>query len=86
MEALAGIAGLGSIVCAILTLIKIFQDKEKNGVLHGILGIIFCLWAFIWGWINSGRYGNQKVMIIWTICIVIYFVAGGAAFASALNG
>ncbi len=66
---------LVALVCGILTLIKIFQDKEKNGVLHGIIGIVTCgIWALIWGWINTGRYGNKNVMLAWTACIVVNLI------------
>jgi hypothetical protein len=85
MQILASIALLVIVVCWVMTLIKIFQDKEKNGVLHGVLGILFCLWAFIWGWINTGRFGNKQIMLIWTVALVVYFVAGGASMASAMS-
>ncbi len=67
--------GLVMFVCFILTLIKIFQDKEKNGVLHGIIGIVTCgIWALIWGWINSARYGNKNIMLLWTACVVVNII------------
>ena len=69
------VIGIVSLVCAVMTLIKIFQDKANNGVLHGVIGIVTCgLWAFIWGWINNARFGNKKIMLIWTACIVANLV------------
>jgi hypothetical protein len=66
---LASLASLVSLVCWIFVLIKMFPAK---GPLHGILGIICVLYAFIWGWQNSGKYENMRnVMIAWTIAIVI---------------
>ena len=62
------VASLVSLVCWIITLVKIF--KSENGVLHGIIGIICGLWAFIWGWMKAGEMDNQKIMLIWTIAII----------------
>lgn len=44
----------------------------------GILGIITCgLWAFIWGWINAGKYSLTKIMLIWTASYVLIGVGYG---------
>src|SRR3954462_14468662 len=60
---LAGIVvGIGSLVCFIIVLIKLFQQK---GALHGILGIICGLYTFVWGWIESTRLGKKKFMPLW---------------------
>ncbi|MEO0948596.1 MAG: hypothetical protein AAFY11_10730 [Cyanobacteria bacterium J06641_5] len=77
MAALLGIssllANLGSLVCAILVLIKLFQAK---GVLWGIFGVFCGIYAFIWGWINVSKNNNQLVMIAWSACIVVAILAG----------
>jgi hypothetical protein len=75
---LAVIAGLTSLVCFILVLIKLFQEK---GVLHGILGIICSLYPFIWGWIHATRLDIRNIMIIWSIAIVVGMIANGASQA-----
>lgn len=63
--------GIGSLVCWIMTLIKMFQDEEKGGVGSGIVGVICGLWAFIWGWQNHARHeGHKKIMMIWTGCFL----------------
>jgi hypothetical protein len=76
---LALVCLLGSIICWIIVLIKMFQNA---GALHGILGLICSLWAFIWGWMNSGKLGIRNIMLIWTALIILYTVlmiaAGGA--------
>ena len=64
---LALIAGLVSLGCFIMVVIKLFQEK---GVLHGILGIICSLYTFIWGWMNVDRLNIRNIMIIWSACIV----------------
>lgn len=42
-----------------------------EGALKGILGIICSLYAFIWGWMNAGRFNLQNIMYGWTACIVL---------------
>ena len=64
---------LGCIICLVMVVIKMFQDA---GPLHGILGIIWGLYAFIWGWINSDRLGIRNIMLIWTLLIVVSIVLG----------
>ena len=64
-------AGAISVVCWIIVLIRMF----KEGVLKGILGLICGLYAFIWGWMNSGS-GLKNVMLLWTLAIIIGAVAG----------
>jgi hypothetical protein len=65
------VVSLGSLVCLIMVLIKMFPAE---GTLKGILGIICSLYAFIWGWINKDRYGLKNVMIVWTALIVVAIV------------
>ena len=70
---LAYLCLLGCFICAIMVLVKLFQEK---GVLHGILGLICGLYTFIWGWINSGRLGIRNIMLIWTLLIILYMILG----------
>lgn len=71
MQILGLLLWLGCIVCFIIVLIKLFQDK---GVLHGILGFICGLYTFIWGWMNATRLGIKNIMIIWTLLILLSIV------------
>lgn len=64
---------IGSIICWIIVLIKIFQN---DGPLKGILGLICGLFAFIWGWMNANRLGIKNIMMIWTVLLVIYLILG----------
>ena len=64
-------ASIGSLVCLILVLLKLFPDK---GVGWGIFGIICGLYTFIWGWQNAERHGIQQIMMIWTACFVASIV------------
>ena len=71
--------GIGSLICFIIVLIKLFQNE---GALKGILGLICSLYTFVWGWMNASRLNIKNIMIIWTILIVIGVIiqiaAGGA--------
>lgn len=64
-----------SLVCLILTLVKMFQNNETTMGIICIVALLFCglgiLITFIIGWINASRWQNQQVMIVWTCCIVV---------------
>ena len=64
---------LGSIVCWILVVIKMFQNA---GALHGILGILCSLYALIWGWLNASKLNIRNLMLIWTLLIIVYLILG----------
>ncbi len=78
LSILSMIIGLGSLVCFIMVLIKLFQEK---GVLHGILGLICSLYTFIWGWINASRLGIYTIMLIWSGLIVLSIIFNVGAMA-----
>ena len=66
------ITDLGCLICLIIVLIKQFQNA---GVVHGIIGIITCgIWAFIWGWMNSGKLNLRNIMLIWTLLIIVSMI------------
>jgi hypothetical protein len=69
------------VVCWVMVLIKMF----KESILMGILGLLCTLWAFIWGWINAGKNKQQKIMIIWTVAMLISGFANTAMIMSQLN-
>ena len=85
MEVVVGgfalIVGLVSLVCWIWTIVRAFQEGETAS---GILSI--CpLVGFIIGRINSGSWNHTKVMIVWSICIVINILLN-VALAGVLGG
>lgn len=59
---------LANLVFFIIVLIKLFK---KEGPLLGIVGLIFGIVTFIWGWIKHKQLELTKVMIIWTVTIVL---------------
>jgi hypothetical protein len=67
---------LGSLVCFVMVLIKLFQEK---GALHGIMGLICGLYTFVWGWIHNARLGIKKIMMIWTVLLIVGMVLQGVA-------
>ena len=79
---LAYICWIGSLVCWIIVLVKIFQDS----IGLGILGILCGLFAFIYGWVKVGEDGIKKVMIVWTVLwlasIPLYALAAAGAAAA----
>jgi hypothetical protein len=80
------VGGIGSLICLILVLMKMFPAE---GALKGILGIICSLYAFIWGWMNASRFNLKNVMLGWTGCIVLSIIGGaisGAGTAASLEG
>ena len=62
---------LAAIIIQIIVVVKIFQNE---GALKGILGLICGLYAFIWGWMNAGKYNIRNLMMIWTVLIIISII------------
>jgi hypothetical protein len=82
MQILYYLAVLGSLVCYVMVLIKMFPAE---GPLKGILALICGLYAFVWGWMNAGRFGLKNVMLGWTVCILLTMVLGGLVMGSAFS-
>jgi hypothetical protein len=76
LSILALVASLGSLICFIIVLVKMFQNA---GALQGILGLICGLWCFIWGWMNAGKLGIKNIMLIWTVLILLSIVLNVAS-------
>jgi hypothetical protein len=82
LQILSLLCSAGSLVCMIIILIPLFQEK---GALHGILGIICGLYTFIWGWMNATRLGKKQIMIIWTALIIGSIVLNTLAVSAATS-
>jgi hypothetical protein len=67
LSLLSIVTGIGSLVCFIMVLIKLFPDK---GIGWGIFGVICSIYTFIWGWQNAERLGIQQIMQLWTGLII----------------
>lgn len=59
------------IIVQILVVIKMFQNA---GALHGILGLLCGLYAFVWGWMNATKLNIRNLMLIWTVLLILYFI------------
>ena len=66
------VSGLGSLICMIIVLRKLFSQE---GTLKGLLGLFCALYAYAWGWINQREHHLMDVMFIWTISILLGIVA-----------
>lgn len=78
IQGLNGLLGLGSLICAILVLIRLYN---ANGTGSMLLGLICTLYLFIWGWQNAERYGFAPQMRAWklfllgqVLCVGLFFV------------
>ncbi len=71
LSLLAVVIGLGSLVCWIMVLIKLFKAE---GPLYGILGIICGLYALVWGWMNADKQNIRQLMMIWTALFILGLV------------
>ncbi len=66
---LSSVLALCSLGCLIYMLVRLAHEK---GALHALLGFLFPIYPFFWGWVNAGRLGIVDVMGFWTAVIVIY--------------
>jgi len=60
-----------SFVFFIIVLVKLFKNE---GILKGILGFIFGIYAFIWGWLKHKELDLTKVMVLWSVFTVASIV------------
>ena len=68
---LAMACGIGSLICLILVLIKLFPAE---GPVKGVLGIICGIYTFVWGWQNADRFNLRQIVQIWTVVIIASIV------------
>jgi peptidoglycan biosynthesis protein MviN/MurJ (putative lipid II flippase) len=68
---MSNLAGLVGWVAGLWMVVKLFQ---KKGVLHGILGLIFIIYPFIWGLIHFKEEDIKKPMTVWLIAIGVGIV------------
>ena len=80
MAILVWLVFVAMIVAQIMVVVKMFQNA---GVVHGILGLICGLYAYIWGWMNSGKLGLRNLMLIWTVLIILFVIL--SATTGAMN-
>jgi len=54
-----------------VVLIKLFKTE---GALKGILGFLCGLYTFIWGWLKHRELQMTKLMMVWSVILVIFMV------------
>ena len=60
------------IVSLIILISVLIKQFKYGGVLHGIIGLITGgMWTFIWGWLKNKNFKLTKVMILWTLFLLI---------------
>ena len=77
---LAFVFGVGSFVCYILVLIKMFQHNQ-TGLGVACIVLLFCcgiggLIAFIFGWVKAREWGITNLMTVWTVFFALNLVSG----------
>ena len=76
-QILYSLAGIGILVCFILVLVQMFK-RGQLGIGIACIVLAFCgigfLVAFILGWIRHREWGLTKVMLVWTVCIILSIV------------
>jgi len=86
LQLLILIIGVVAFICFILVAMPIFRQSVALGILYVIVAIVTCgIGALIWGWVKAKEYGLQKVMTIWTICVVLNLILGTATITVAGN-
>lgn len=74
LTGLSVILSIGSLICFIMIVVKMFQNSDQTLGIISLVGLLLCglgaLVAFVMGWVNSGKYNAQQIMLIWTGCIV----------------
>ena len=65
--------GVGSLVCFIMVIVKMFQN-DATGLAIASLLLLLCgigaLVAFVYGWVKAAEWGITNVMLAWTGCFV----------------
>lgn len=60
------LAGLVAWIAGLWMIVKLFQ---KKGFFHGLLGLIFIIYPFIWGLIHFKEEDIKKPMTLWLVAI-----------------
>lgn len=78
------------LTCLVMVIVKMFQKGETTfGTVCAVLSFCFgigALIAFVYGWMKSSEWGLTKVMIAWTVSLVlIVFLVVALVVVIALN-
>jgi hypothetical protein len=76
---LSGIGFVGSLVCFLIVIVKMFQKGSTGMAILCLLLVLCCfggLIAFILGWVKNKEWDIRTVMLVWTVCIIFGIVGG----------
>jgi hypothetical protein len=82
MQIVSYVFALGQLICFIIVLVKLFQQK---GAGHGILGLLCGLYTFIWGWMNATTLNIKNLMIGWSVCFAVQIIAQAVFMSSQMQ-
>jgi hypothetical protein len=79
------VAGLVSLVCLIVVLVKMFQHGHI-GLAIGCIVLLFCLGigylvALVYGWNKADAWNIRNLMMAWTVAFVLMVLMGGIGYA-----
>jgi hypothetical protein len=88
LQLLLAACGIGSLVCFILVLVKMFQHGQ-TGLGIACIVLVFCgiggLVAFVVGWMNHAKWNIKNVMLAWTALFVASLVLYGLTLVMAMG-
>jgi Ca2+/Na+ antiporter len=77
LQIVSAVAGLVSLVCFVLVVVKMFQNKQTGLGVASIIGL-FCIFgyfiALFVGWKNRAAWQLEKVMPVFTIAFLLSLV------------
>lgn len=77
---LSSVASIGVLVCFILVLVKMFQNKDTAGAIISIVTLLICCIGllfninFILGWTKASRWNMKKLMYTYTAFFAVYWI------------
>ena len=81
LNLLSMVVGIASLVFFIIVLVKIFQAGKTGLGILCLVTLFVCgvggLITFIVGWMNADEFGIRKVMVNWTLCVILNIIITG---------
>lgn len=86
--AIGSIASLTLLVCFVIVVVKMFQNKRTGLAIASIVGLpcmIGHIIAIVVGWKNKSSWGLEKVMPLFTIAFIVSVVVVSFQIRNAVN-
>lgn len=82
---IGAILGLVAFGCSIFVVVKMFQNEKTGLGVASAIGMLICGFGYIltlvFGWQNKKAWALEKVMPIYTACLVLAIIFYGAGYA-----